>query len=140
MIFSPELGDLRLMMGGFLLAFIGLAFLAFRLNKIEHPDPRRRVLLPMLAYFVALLALMGALGSFWSTFKYPTVAVQGNQMKIDDQEYRLPRAGNVRFESTGGMAGSGERILLVQTADRRTWAFPANRYDVNGLYRALKKE
>ena len=136
MTFSPEVGDLKLMLGGFLLTFLALAFLAFRLNKLEHPDPRRRVLLPMLAYFIALLALMGAMGSFWSIFKYPTVRVEASEVFIDGEAHRFPRAGNVRFETTDG----ADRILLVQTADRRTWAFPADRYAVNELYRALRRE
>jgi hypothetical protein len=138
-VFSPEMGDVYGMMMVCGAAFVLLVWLAIRLNKNKHPDPRRRVLMPMLSYFMALLALMAFLGSFWSLFKYPTLEVTENQMIIDGEANLLPSQSNVRLEnyaSTG--LGPSTRVLLVQTKDRKTWAFPEDRYPVNEMLRLLK--
>jgi len=120
--------------------FVLLVWLALRLNKNKHPDPRLRVLMPMLAYFMALLALMAFLGSFWSLFKYPTLEIAAKEMIIDGERNRLPNASNVRLETyeSGGL-GPSTRVLLVQTKDRKTWAFPEDRYPVNEIMRLLRK-
>lgn len=139
-VFTPQLTDIYTTMLACGLAFIGLVALAVFLNKNKHTDPRRRVLLPMLCYFAALLALMGFLGSFWSTFKYPTLEITATQMVIDGQYGPLPTPANVRLESyeSGGL-GPGSRVLLVQTKDRKTWAFPEDRYPVTEIMRLLKR-
>ena len=138
--YSPQLGDIYTMMGicGFL--FVALVWLAFRLNKNKHPDPRRRVLLPMLCYFLSLLALMGLLGSFWSAFKYPTVGITASNIHINGTEFPRPLPGDLRLESyTGSGFNATTRVLLMQTKDRRTWAFPEDRYPINEMMRLLKK-
>lgn len=138
-VFSPQMGDVYGMMMVCGAAFILLVWLAIRLNKNKHPDPRRRVLMPMLSYFMALLALMAFLGSFWSLFKYPTLEITETKMIIDGEANPLPTRSNVRLEnysSTG--LGPSTRVLLVQTKDRKTWAFPDDRYPVNEILRLLK--
>ena len=138
--YSPQLGDLYLMIAicGFL--FVTLVFLAFRLGKMKHPDPRRRVLLPMLCYFMALLALMGLLGSFWSAFKYPSVSIEPEAIVLNGESYPRPRQGDMRMESyTGSGFSSTTRVLLIQTRDRRTWAFPADRYPINEMMNKLRE-
>lgn len=135
--FSPQLGDLYGLLavcGGLFVLFV---FLAWRLGKLKG-DPRRRVLLPMLAYFMALLGLMGAGGAFWSLQKYPEVAVTKTKLMVGDQEYPRPRKAEIRLENyeAGGLGGAN-RVLLIQTKDRRTWAFPADRYPLVELMRAL---
>jgi len=139
-VFSPQLGDVYGMMAICGAIFVLLVWLALRLNKNKHPDPRRRVLMPMLAYFMALLALMAFLGSFWSLFKYPTLEIAAKEMIIDGERNRLPNASNVRLETyeSGGL-GPSTRVLLVQTKDRKTWAFPEDRYPVNEIMRLLRK-
>ncbi|TXF90742.1 hypothetical protein FUA23_04695 [Neolewinella aurantiaca] len=139
--FSPQLGDIHGMLAICGAIFVLLVWLAFRLNKIKDPDPRKRVLLPMLAYFMALLALMGFLGSFWTLFKYPTLEISDTEMIINGESNRLPSASNVRLENyeSGGL-GPSSRVLLVQTKDRKTWAFPEDRYPVNEIMRLLRKE
>ncbi|MEM1359154.1 MAG: hypothetical protein AAGF89_13185 [Bacteroidota bacterium] len=140
MTFSPQMGDIYTTMGICGLAFVVLVFLAFRLNKLKHPDPRRRVLLPMLAYFFSLLALMAFLGSFWSVFKYPTVMISDQEITIGEEVYPLPQTRDLRLETnTGSGIGPANRVLLVQTKDRRTWAFPEDRYPVNEMMQALRK-
>lgn len=138
-IFTPQLGDIYGMMMVCGVAFVVLVWLAFRLNKNKHPDPRRRVLMPMLSYFMALLALMGFLGSFWSMFKYPTLEVTKTQMIIDGEANPLPTQSNIRLENypSSGL-GPATRVLLVQTKDRRTLAFPDDRYPVNEIMRELR--
>ncbi|MBC6993440.1 hypothetical protein QWY85_16570 [Neolewinella lacunae] len=137
--FTPQLGDLYATMAVCGLAFAGLVWLALRLNKLKHPDPRRRVLLPMLAYFVSLLALMGFLGAFWSSFKYPPVVLQAREMTIGKTTYPLPKAREIRLETypNSGLNPS-TRVLLVQTNDMRTWAFPESRYPVNEMLTRIK--
>lgn len=133
------MGDIYLMMALCGLAFVGLVLTAFKLNKINNPDPRQKVLLPMVAYFIALLALMGFLGSFWSMFKYPVVSIAADTIMIDEEEFPLPKAHEIRLESyTGSGLGETTRVLLVQTRDRRTWAFPDDRYDLNRMMGLLK--
>lgn len=139
--FSPRMGDIYTMMAICGVAFLVLLLLAIRLNKIDNPDPRKKVLLPMLCYFMALLALMGFLGSFWSVFKYPSVDITPSALIIDGETFPLPKQHQVRLES---VAGSGinnvsARILLIQTRDRRTWAFPDDRYPVNEMMGKLRK-
>lgn len=138
--YSPQLGDIYTMMGICGVLFVVLVWLAFRLNKNKHPDPRQRVLMPMLSYFMALLALMGFLGSFWSAFKYPTVGITEKNIVVNGTEFPRPLPGDIRLESyTGSGFSSTTRVLLVQTRDRRTWAFPEDRYPVNEMMRLLGK-
>jgi hypothetical protein len=89
---------------------------------------------------MALLALMGFLGSFWSMFKYPTLEVANGKMIIDGKANPLPSAANLRLENydSGGL-GSSARVLLIQTMDRKTWAFPDDRYPINDMMRLLRK-
>ena len=139
-VYTPQLGDLYLLIAICGVLFVALTFLAFRLNGNKHPDPRRRVLLPMLCYFLALLALMGLLGSFWSVFKYPDVEIAADRIILDGEEYPRPRKGDMRMESyTGSGLNATTRVLLIQTRDRRTWAFPADRYPINEMMRALER-
>jgi hypothetical protein len=122
-------------------AFVLLVWLAIRLNKNKHPDPRRRVLMPMLSYFMALLALMAFMGSFWSLFKYPTLEITESQMIIDGDANPLPTRSNVRLENYASSGlGTSTRVLLVQTKDRKTWAFPEDRYPVNEIMQQLRPE
>lgn len=139
-VFTPQLGDIYTLLAICGFAFVTLVALAFILNKNKHPDPRRRVLLPMLCYFMALLALMGFLGSFWSMFKYPTLEITAEEMIIDGKANPLPTASNVRLENyaSGGL-GPTTRVLLVQTKNRKTWAFPEDRYAVTEIMRMLKR-
>ncbi|WP_420459928.1 hypothetical protein [Neolewinella sp.] len=136
--FVPELGDLYLTMAvcGALIAL--MVYLGLRAGRQQHADPRRRVLLPMLAYFGGLLGLMAFLGAFWTTFKYPTVTIAPAEITIGDEVQPLPRLANVRLEAMGRGLTTGERVLLLQTRDRRNWAFPANRYDIQHMYTLIK--
>lgn len=139
-IFTPQLGDIYGMMMVCGAAFVLLIWLAIRLNRNKHPDPRRRVLMPMLSYFIALLALMGLLGSFWSVFKYPTLEITDQKMIIDGVENPLPTQANIRLEdySSTGLSASS-RVLFIQTKNRKTWAFPDDRYPVNEIMHLLRK-
>lgn len=137
--FVPILGDLYAT-----LAFCGLGvavmvYLAVRASQGNDTDPRRRILLPMLAYFGALLALMAFLGAFWSTFKYPKVVMTPTTMTIGDERYPLPRLTSVRLESVGKGVNTTGRVLLLQTQDRKNWAFPDDRYEVTHMYSLLRE-
>ena len=137
--FTPQLGDLYTMIAVCAVAFAALVFLAFRVSKNKHPDPRRRVLLPMLCYFIALLALMGAMGGFWSVFKYPVVEVSDTALVLNGKEFARPKSRDLRLESyTGSGLNATTRVLMVHTSDRRTWAFPEDRYPINEMMRVLK--
>ena len=136
--FVPELGDLYLTLAICGALIVLMVYLGVRASKQQHADPRRRVLLPMLAYFGGLLGLMGFLGAFWTTFKYPTVTINPTEILIGDEKQPLPRLANVRLEAMGRGAETGERVLLLQTRDRRNWAFPATRYDIQRMYTLIK--
>ena len=138
-VFTPQLGDLYLMLALGGAVFTVFVFLAYRLGGRPHPDPRRRVLMPMLLYFFALLCLMATAGAFWSTFKYPEVTIGKQHLTIDGERYPRPRRSEVRFEQYGESGlGGPNRVLLVQTRDKRTWAFPEDRYDVNAMLKLLR--
>lgn len=134
-VFRPDLSDLYFVMGACAVIFVAMAFLAFRASKQKTTDPRRRVLLPMLFYFASLLALMGLLGSFWSSLKFPTVAVHSDHVLLDGERFPLPRRSQVRFEDNAStrITNQSVRILILQTADRRNFAFPSDRYPVNEM-------
>ena len=139
--FAPELGDLYtsvLLFGG---VFIALVVGAVVAGRRTGGDARRRVLLPMLLYFGSLLALMGALGTLWTLMKFPVVEITASRFIVDGTSYPPPRGQNIRFEDSpaAGSLGGGGRVLLVQTKDRRTWAFPGERYDVQGMYRRMRQ-
>ena len=137
--FTPQLGDLYALLACCLGVFVTLFFLAWRFNKIESTDPRKRVLLPMLCYFLALLCLMGAAGAFWSTTKFPNVEIAKASLTIDGERYPRPRKSEIRIQENdlGGLGGPN-RVLLVQTKDKRTWAFPEDRYDILTMLRLLR--
>ena len=138
-VFAPDLGDVYTAMVLCGLGFIALVFVAFRLGKIDSPDPRKKVLLPMLAYFMALLTLMGFLGSSWSLFKYPTVELTPTAFIVDGNTFPKPRPNEFRLESYASSGlGDGGRVLLVQIKDRKTLAFPEDRYPINQMIRLLK--
>lgn len=139
-VFVPQLGDIYSMLAICGVGFVALVFLAWRLSKIKSVDPRRRVLLPMLAYFMALLALMAFLGSFWSLFKYPEVTITDRTFQVGEEEFPRPRKSEIRLENyTSSGLGDGGRVLLIQTQDRRTWAFPQDRYPINEMMGALRE-
>ena len=137
-VYSPQLNDLYLTMAGCVAGIGVMLFLAVRVSRTGTRDPRKKVLLPMLAYFAGLLFLMALLGAFWSALKYPRVTITGSQLVIDEQAYPVPPAGSMRLEQVGKGMNRDETVLLVQTRDRRNWAFPAGRYDVQDMYRQLR--
>ena len=137
-VFNPALKDLYLTMLACGLGIAGMVYLGVRAGRQPTRDPRRRVLLPMLAYFAGLLFLMALLGAFWTSLKYPVVSIKGTTMTIDGQEYAVPTAPAIRLEQVGRGINTDQTVLLLQTRDRRNWAFPENRYDVNTMYRQLR--
>ena len=136
--FIPERSDLYFTLAACGLGVLGMLFLAYRASRSAHPDPRRRVLLPMLAYFGALLFLMAFLGGLWSSFKYPDVAIGPKVFVLDGEELPLPRLGSVRMESVGRGVNLDQQVLLIQTRDRRNYVFPEDRYDIKRMYGLLR--
>ncbi|CAH1002151.1 hypothetical protein LEM8419_03068 [Neolewinella maritima] len=136
--FIPDLGDLYITLAVCAVVIVLMVYLGVRASKQAGADPRRRVLLPMLAYFGGLLALMAFLGALWTTFKYPTVTIAPTTILIGKEEQPLPRLTNVRLEAVGRGVNTGERVLLLQTRDRRNYAFPADRYDIQRMYTLIK--
>lgn len=123
---------------------LGLAFLfsilAIWLSKEKSADPRRRVLLPMLFFFGALLALMGAAGNLFSLTKYPELVLGSTEMRLDDKVFPLPKKKDISLVRTGG-ALSGERLILfLRTPEGKTYAFPDKRYPVEAIWQALNKK
>ena len=137
-VFSPALQDLYLTMIACTAGIAVMVYLGLRAGRQTTRDPRRRVLLPMLAYFAGLLFLMALLGAFWTSLKYPVVTIAGTTMTIDGREYAVPSPTAIRLERVGKGINIDETVLLLQTRDRRNWAFPENRYDVNTMYRQLR--
>lgn len=137
--FNPERLDIYLTLGACALGVAVMLFLAVRAARSRHPDPRRRVLLPMLAYFGGLLFLMAFLGGLWSSFKYPDVTITPTTFVVDGESLPLPSLGGVRLENVGQGMNRDQQVLLVQTRDRRNWAFPGDRYDIKRMYGLLRE-
>ncbi len=137
-LFTPNLSDLYLTMAGCAIGIAVMVFLAVAAGKLENKDPRRKVLLPMLAYFAGLLFMMAFMGAFWTAWKYPVVSISGKTLTIDGEAYPVPSPGNMRLEQVGRGMNTDETVLLVQTRDRRNWVFPEGRYDVQAMYRQLR--
>ncbi len=137
-VFTPVLGDLYLTLGVCAVVVIVMIYLSVVASRSADPDPRKRVLMPMLAYFGALLGVMAFLGAFWSTFKYPEVRISERTLSIGDVEYPLPNVANMRLEAVGRGVNRDETVLLVQTNDRKNWAFPGDRYEVRRMYAMLR--
>jgi hypothetical protein len=138
-LFTPDKSDLYATLAVCGVAIVSLIWVGVRAGRAGHPDPRRRVLLPMLAYFGGLLALMAFLGAFWATFKYPPVIIAADGMTIGEERFPLPAASAIRMEAVGRGVNLTDRVLLVQTRDRRSWAFPGDRYDVRRMYGLLRE-
>ncbi len=137
--FVPERADLYATLIGCGLGVAIMIFLAIKVSRSGHRDPRQRVLLPMLAYFVALLFLMAFLGGLWSSFKYPKVAIGPAAFVVDGEKLPLPRLSSVRLESVGRGMNLNQQVLLIQTRDRRNWVFPDDRYDIKRMYGLLRE-
>lgn len=120
-------------------AMLLLLALAIWLGKEKSPDPRRRVLLPMLFFFGALLALTGAAGNLLSLTKYPELAVTNNGIRLGKKAFPMPPKDAVRIEKIGGGLGGERLILFLQTPEGKTYAFPDDRYPVQAIWQALKK-
>ncbi|NJB85747.1 hypothetical protein GGR26_001492 [Lewinella marina] len=136
--FTPDRMDLYATLVGCGAGFLVMVYLAYRASRSGHQDPRQRVLLPMLAYFGALLFLMAFLGSFWTMYKYPDVSIGPDAFVIEGEEMPLPSLNSVRLEAVGRGSNVDQKILLVQTRDRRNWVFPGDRYDINEMYGLLR--
>lgn len=136
--FTPVLTDLYATLAGCSAIIVVMVYLAVRAGNRKEADPRKRVLLPMLAYFGALLALMALLGSFWSILKYPTVTLSATELIVGDTAYPRPNLNNVRMTSVGPGVNISGRVLLIQTKDRKNWAFPDDRYDIRHMYGLLR--
>lgn len=137
--FTPERVDLYATLVGCGVGFLVMLYLAYRASRSGHQDPRQRVLLPMLAYFGALLFLMAFLGGFWTTFKYPDVAIGPDTFIIAGEEMPLPPVSSIRMEAVGRGVNLDQKVLLIQTRDRRNWVFPDDRYDINRMYGLLRE-
>jgi hypothetical protein len=139
-LFTPDKSDLytTLLISG--IVIVALTWLGVQTSRAKHADPRRRILLPMLAYFGGLLALMAFMGAFWATFKYPVIGIGPRQMTIDGESFPRPAPSSIRLEAVGKGVNVTDQVLLVQTRDRRNWAFPGDRYDVRRMYGMLREE
>lgn len=114
--------------------------MAIWLNKEKSADPRRRVLLPMLLFFGALLTFMGAAGNFLSLTKYPSLAVAATEIRLDGEVFPFPRRDAIRIEKISGGLGGERLILFLQTPAGKTYAFPDQRYPVQAIWQALRRE
>ncbi len=124
-----------------LFAFLVLSFVAFRLGKEPASDPRRRVVLPMLLFFAALLCLMTAAGNFFSLTKYPDLAVVSpTEIRLGKQIFPFPRRDAIRMEKVSGGLGGEHLLLLLQVSNGKTYAFPEERYDVEAIWQILRKK
>lgn len=94
----------------------------------------------MLFFFGALLALMGAAGNLFSLTKYPSLAISATQIRLDDAVFPFPRKDAVRIEKMSGGLGGERLILFLQTPAGKTYAFPDERYPVQAIWQALRKE
>lgn len=141
--FAPELSDLwnYLYLGiALLIAGIGIAVWASRLPKTE--DKRKRLLVPYFGFILAIIAMMLIVGNFWQLKKYPTLTVSKTVLTINGEAQPMPSASQFRIDrenSTGGMWGKSQNILMLAGKDGITYALPEDRYDLQQLVQLLRK-
>lgn len=135
-LFSPDISNLLWSAGFCTVLLLGLAFAGWSLSTAGGTDKRKTVVLPMLFFFGALLAFMGAAGSMLTYMKFPVLEISERNIRLDGQEYPRPRKDAVRTERVNGLGGESQ-ILLLQIPTGKTYAFPSDRYPVNEIRRAL---
>lgn len=137
--FTPLVTDLWLAVAACLALVVVFIVVGWRLSTAATKDPRQKVVLPMLLYFAAMLAFMGAAGNGFSILKYPTITIQGRRIAIDGEEFPMPRKDALRMERASGGLGGENHILLLRVASGKTYALPEDRYDLVQLQQALRK-
>jgi hypothetical protein len=135
-LFAPDVSSLLWSAGMCTLLLLLLVFAGWKLSSEGGQDKRKTVVLPMLFFFGALLAFMGAAGSTLTYFKFPVLEISDRHIRLDGKEYPRPRRDAVRTERVSGLGGESQ-ILLLQIPTGKTYAFPDDRYPVNEIRRAL---
>lgn len=136
-LFAPDVSSLLWAVGLCTVLVIMLAIAGWKLSSAGGSDQRKTVVLPMLFFFGAMLALMGAAGNFLTYLKFPVLEVSERNIRVDGQEYPRPRKDAVRTERVNGLGGESQ-LLLLQIPTGKTYAFPDDRYPVNEIRRALR--
>lgn len=139
-VFTPELSDLWTGLIASAALFLAFAVAGLMLYGKKSDDARVRVVLPMLCYMAALLALVSAGGHYLTVLKYPEIGFNKFEIYVDGEPYRKPRPGDVRVESVNDqLTGATNQILLVQIDGQKTLALPGNRYPIKEIMQLVKK-
>lgn len=139
-VFTPDLGDLWVGLGGSLFLFLALAIGGFILYGRKSEDARVKVVLPMLLYMGALLALVSAGGHLLTSMKYPEISISKTRLAVDGKEYPRPRRDALRIETVDDrLTREQNQILLLKLGDGKTLALPDNRYPLEKMIKLLEK-
>jgi len=139
-VFHPVTSDLITGMVISLLLVVIFAIVGWRLGSSKHPDPRRRIVLPMLFYFGSLIAFISLAGNLLAWNKYPVLEIGTDKMVLNGVSYPLARANDLRIESATTPLGRKTQILLLQTPEKKTFALPGDRYPIPEIMRSLRRK
>lgn len=139
--FNPDTTDLWMGLIGSMVLLIAFAIGGFMLYNKKTADARLKVVLPMLFYMAALLALVSVGGHYLSMQKYPKIGLSKTKLMVADETFPLPRANSLRIESVEDrLTREVRQILMIQiSGTQRTLALPDDRYPVKELMELLKK-
>lgn len=138
-VYIPEMGDLWMGLITSLVVFLLFAVGGVLLYRGKSKDARMKVVVPMLCYVAALLALVSAGGHYLTTMKYPELAIGPARMAVNGEQFPLPRPNDLRLENVSvGLDGRSGQILMLQLGGGRTLALPDDRYPVVEIMRKFK--
>ncbi|MGB3547743.1 MAG: hypothetical protein WBA17_12255 [Saprospiraceae bacterium] len=136
---------------GFIIAAAGMVggwLLSRSARDLRGREYTGRQLGGMLLAFVGFLGLGMGLFSTWQTQKYPIITVDTTTRTVtfgsersdlsDIAATRTVSAGRVSLVTGEDRAGTQAKILLVETRDGKTRAFPEANYDIRKLQYALR--
>ena len=135
----------------FILGLLGVALgfgLAFMLSKgwIGGPDAKRRNLGALLSFIVGLLGLGMFLFTGWFLYRMQPVTIQDGLLETGFGTYAITEVRDAQiitdtrrsFVNPNITTGS-DRILLIELTTEEALAFPADKYDLEGILRALRQ-
>ena len=138
-VFRPITTDLITGMVISLMLLFIFAIIGWRLGSSKTPDPRRRIVLPMLFYFGSLIAFISFTGNLLAWQKYPVLEIGADSMVLNGVAYPLARSSDLRIETASNPLTGNTQILLLQTPQKKTYAFPGDRYPVPEIMRLLRR-
>lgn len=116
-------------------------------GRIGGTDVNRRNLGAMLSFFVAMMGLGTALFTGWFLYRMQPVTIEAGRLDTGFGRYEIANVSDARivtdtrrsFVNPNVTTGS-DRILVIEFGASESIAFPSEKYDVEGILQALRRE